>query len=108
MFSKTPFSKFELGSYLLLAAGVLGDHLSTGIVLAKSNIRETNPIALGLMQNGLWLYTDLILILGSVLLTYYMIRTLKNPVNKYLLLYPMLVGVIRLVVTFWNFSLLVV
>jgi len=108
MFSKIPFSKLELGSYLLLTAGVVGDHLSTGIVLAKSNIRETNPIALGLMQNGLWLYADLILILGSILITYYVVRALKNPINKYLLLYPMLVGAIRLVVTFWNFSLLFV
>lgn len=107
-FSNAPVSRFEIASYLLLTAGVFGDHLSTGIALTKSNIRETNPIALGLMQGGLWLYADLILISGIVLLTYFMTRAVKNPAIRYMLLCPMMVGVIRLAVTFWNLSLLFV
>jgi hypothetical protein len=107
MLSKTPPSRFEIGAYLILVAGVAGDHLSTGLALARENIYESNPMALMLMQKGLWVPTDVALILISVGATYVFLRILKKPIAKYMLIYPALAGLIRLVVTMWNFSLLI-
>jgi len=107
MFSNTPLSRFEVGAYLILVAGVVGDHLSTGLALARPNIYETNPVALNLMQNNLWVPTDIALILVSVLITYVLMRVMSKPVAKYVMVYPALAGAIRLAVTFWNFSLIV-
>ena len=107
MLSRTPPSRFEIGAYLILIAGVAGDHFSTGLALARENIYESNPVALILMQKGLWVPTDLALILISVGATYIFLRVLKKPIAKYMLIYPALAGLIRLVVTMWNFSLLI-
>jgi len=107
MASLTSVSRFEMGAYLLLVAGVAGDHLSTGLALARENIYETNPIALSLMNNGLWLPTDVALILVSIVASYIFMRVLKKPFSNYVLVYPALAGAIRLLVTVWNLSLLV-
>jgi len=106
MISNLPLSRFEFSAYLLLIAGVIGDHVSTGIALARENIYESNPVALGLMQDGLWLPVDLILILFTVLTPYLLIRILKKDVTRYFLLPPLVAGLIRLLVTFWNLSIL--
>ncbi len=107
MLSQTPVSRFEIGAYLLLVAGVVGDHFSTGLALTRQNIYETNPIALNLMNAGLWLPIDVALILMSVAASYVILRVLKKPIANYILVYPALAGVIRLIVTVWNLSLLV-
>jgi len=107
MFSNTPLSRFEVGAYLLLVAGVAGGHLTTGLALAKPNIYETNPVALSLMQRSLWVPTDVALILVSVLATYVFMRVMNKPIAKYVMVYPALAGAIRLAVSLWNFSLLV-
>jgi hypothetical protein len=107
MASLTPVTRFEVGAYLLLVAGVVGDHFSTGLALARANVYETNPIALSLMKSGLWLPTDVALILMSVVASYIFLRVLKKPLANYVLIYPALAGAIRLVVTVWNLSLLV-
>ncbi len=107
MFQNTPISRFEVGAYLILVAGVAGDHISTGLALTRENIYETNSFALSLMQKGLWGSTDVALILLSVGASYIFLRALNKPFAKYILIYPALAGLIRLAVTFWNFSLLI-
>jgi len=107
MLSRTPLSRFEVGAYLMLVAGVVGDHISTGYALARENINEANPFALSLMSRGLWVPTDVALIIFSVAATYLLLRVIKNPIAKYMLVYPSLAGLIRLVVTMWNVSLII-
>ena len=99
-------SKFEVGAYILLIIGALGDHLSTNFALARDNIKEANPFALSLMEKDMWVQTDLIMIIVSVITTYLIIRTIKNPFAKYMLIYPSFAGLFRLAVTIWNISLL--
>ena len=86
---------------------MVGDHLSTGLALARPNIYETNPVALNLMQRSLWVPTDVALVLVSILATYVLMRVMNKSVVKYVMVYPALAGAIRLAVTFWNFSLIV-
>lgn len=106
MISTTPLSRFEVGTYLLLVAGVVGDHLSTGTALTRENIYETNPFALTIMKNGLWAQTDVALIIIIVALTYLLLRMIKNPIAKYMLICPSLAGIIRLAVTISNITLM--
>jgi hypothetical protein len=107
MFSRTPLTRLEVGAYLLLVVGVAGDHLSTTVGLARKNLIESNPIALSLMQSGLWTNTDVALIFVTIAMTYFLLRIRENPVAKYMLIYPSLAGLIRLVVTLSNLTLII-
>lgn len=107
MLNQTPLSRFEISAYIMLVIGVIGDHFSTGIALTRENIYESNSIVLRFMQNGLWVPIDVTLIVFSVLSTYFLIRVLKKPLAQYLLIFPVLTGLIRLLVTFWNISLII-
>jgi hypothetical protein len=106
MFSRTPLVKFEVSAYLLLVAGVVGDHLSTAVGLNRENVYESNPFAAILMKNGLWVTTDIALIVITVAMTYCLLRMKENPIAKYMLIYPSLAGLIRLGVMFSNISLI--
>jgi|GEM_PF-2944897 hypothetical protein len=107
MLSRVPPSKVEVLAYITMVLGVFGDHLSTGIALSRQNLMETNQLALSLMQKGLWLQTDAFLILISIAVTFTSIRIVKNPSAKLILIFPFLIGLVRLAVTFWNVSLLI-
>jgi hypothetical protein len=107
MINRVPLSRFEFSAYLFLITGVIGDHLTTGIALTHENIYESNQVALNLMQNGLWVPLDAILILISILIPYILIRVLKQDVAQYLLIPPLFAGLIRLIVTFWNLSIMI-
>jgi hypothetical protein len=107
MINRVPLSRFEFSAYLFLITGVIGDHLTTGIALTRENIYESNQVALNLMQNGLWVPLDAILILISILIPYILIRVLKQDVAQYLLIPPLFAGLIRLIVTFWNLSIMI-
>lgn len=107
MINRVPLSRFEFIAYLFLIAGVIGDHLTTGIALTRESIYESNQVALKLMQNGLWVPIDAILILISIIIPYILIRVLKKDVAQYLLIPPLFAGLIRLVVTFWNLSIMI-
>jgi hypothetical protein len=98
--------KIEVISYILLMLGVLGDHISTNIGLSRSYIRESNPIALNLMNQGLWIQTDLLLIVVIIVTVYTVTRVLKSSTSKIIFLLPAISGLFRLGVTIWNFSLL--
>jgi len=107
MLSRVTPSKVEVFAYVTLLIGFLSDHLSTGIALSKENIIESNPVALSLMQKGIWLQTDLFLILVSVIATFMSLRIVKNPLAKTILVFPFVVGLFRFVVTLWNVSLFI-
>ncbi len=107
MMGRAPLSRFEAGAYIILIAGVVGDHLSTSITLTRESIYEANPLALLAMQSGLWIQIDIALIISIVGLTYYIQRSMKNPTLKYLLICPTLAGLVRLMVTISNLSLIV-
>lgn len=107
MMARAPLSHFELGAYLILVAGVVGDHISTGLALARDGIYESNPFAKTLMQNGLWGMADVALIILIIGASYLFLRVLNKSFAKYVLLFPALSGLIRIVVTLWNFSLII-
>ena len=90
----------------MLIVGTLGDHVSTVIALTKPYIYESNPFTVWLMERGLWLSVDIVLVAAGIAIPYLIIRLTKKNQFKALLVYPFLHGLIRLGACFWNFSLI--
>jgi len=107
MLSRAPLTRAEVFAYAMLVLGILGDHLSTSFALRRGNMMEANPMAYTLMQQGLWVQTDIFLIVLSIAATFTSLRVMKSPMVRITLFLPFLVGFIRLAVTFWNFSLII-
>ena len=98
--------RVEAFAYAIMILGVVGDHISTTVGLSRDFVRESNPITLGLMDNGIWIQTDIILIVVSILSVFTLLRVLKNPSSRIILILPVICGLVRLGVTFWNISIL--
>ena len=107
MLPRIPASRFEVLAYFTMILGVLGDHISTSIALSRENYVEANPVALNLMQNGTWIQFDAFLIITSVVATFMLLRTVRNPLIRTVTIFPFIIGLLRLVVTIWNVSLLI-
>lgn len=96
----------ESFSYFMLILGTLGDHVSTIIALTRPYIYESNPFTVWLMERGLWLPFDVVLVAMGIAVPYLIIRLTKRDYFKALLIYPFLHGLIRLGASLWNFSLI--
>ena len=98
--------RLEALAYILLVAGILGDHLSTVIALARPYIYEANPLTVLLMARGLWLPFDLGLMIVGIAVPYLLIRLTRHPSFRALLAYPLVYGAIRLGACLWNVRLI--
>jgi len=97
----------ESFSYFMLILGTLGDHVSTVIALTRPYIYESNPFTVWLMERGLWLPFDVVLVAVGIAVPYLIIRITKRGYFKALLVYPLLHGLIRLGASLWNFGLII-
>lgn len=97
--------RFGTVACLLLILGVLSDWISTTMGL-NAGLSESNLFASSLMEMGLWIPADLILAFFCILVPYACNRYVKNGDNRALYAFPLLAGLVRLVASLWNLSLL--
>lgn len=96
----------ETLSYFILVSGVLGDHISTGMVLSTPGLYEANSRVALLISMGLWAPLDTLFVILGLLIPYISIRASRSPFLRGLLAYPLVHGGIRLGATLWNLILL--
>lgn len=93
-------------AYLLLIAGVIGDQISTRIVLTRPWIYESNPTTVELMRLGLWLPFDLFLLVATIATSSLFIRRSKFEGRWAVLTFSAVIGIVRFIAAVWNLSLL--
>jgi hypothetical protein len=93
----------EVFACLLLVIGVLGDHLSTMMVLSKPSTYEANPIVASLMEEGLWLPLDAVMMAAGLVIPQLLMRIERR--FRILFLYPLIHGLLRLSMALWNLHL---
>jgi hypothetical protein len=98
--------RFGAVACLLLTLGVLSDWISTTIGL-NAGLIEGNFLAASLMEAGLWMPTDLLMAVLCMLVPYAGNKLTKNGAAKALYMFPLIAGVVRIVVSLWNLSLLI-
>lgn len=87
---------YEKLAYEIVIFGVMVDQMTTRIALLYPWMIETNPNALMLMGQGLWLYMDLFLLASAIIMPAVIIRFLSFEGRRVVLLYPFLFGILRL------------
>ena len=96
----------ELLSYCILTLGTLGDYISTHIGLTYPNLRETNPITIQHLANGMWLPVNLVTIMLGIAMPFLIIRFSKED-YRCMLSFPIVYGIVRLSACIWNISLII-
>lgn len=96
---------FERIAYITLVAGVVGDQISTRLALTNPCNYETNGVAVMLMQTGLWLPLDALLVLASIAIPTIILRRWSFNGRWAVLVFPFLLGLCRLAAAIWNIHL---
>jgi len=97
----------ELLSYCILTLGTLGDYISTHIGLTCPNLRETNPITIQHIANGMWLPVNLVIVMLGIAVPFLIIRFSKEDYHGCILSFPVVHGIVRLFACIWNISLMI-
>lgn len=92
--------------FSLYGFGILLDHITTNIGLNVFKIEESNIITFFLIENGLWMYVDLILFIFVILLLRFFSDKLTARSNMVVLIFPFLSGLIRMIAGIWNMVIL--
>jgi len=86
--------------------GILLDHITTNIGLNVFKVEEINIITFFLIENGLWMYVDLILFVFVISLLRFFSDKLTARNNMVVFIFPFLSGLIRMIVGIWNMVIL--
>lgn len=98
-------SNIEKLSYTFLTIGFSLDHVTTYIGLNICGIFESNYIVSSLMKFGLWFYIDSLLCLSLIYITRLFIK--KYIEYKFIICFPLISGLIRLLAGFINLTLII-
>ena len=101
-----PFSIFVKCSYLLSFIGVLLDQFSTRFGLKNPNIIEMNTYAIIMMDYGIWIIIDLLVVIITILLTHSIIKFWNFKYRQIIALFPFTFGVLKLLTGLSNISLI--
>ena len=80
---------------IIYLIGITLDHLTTKIGVSVFGLKESNALTGFLIENGLWVYVDIILFL-SIIAIINLISDRMATSNKALLFFPLLSGFTRM------------
>lgn len=95
-----------MAAYLLLLLGALGDWVSTTKGLSAGLV-EGNTLAASLMESGLWIPADLMMVGVCIIVPYLVNRLVKSRAAKILYMFPLVAGFFKVAVSLWNISLII-
>ena len=101
---KHPSSEFV--SYLFAIIGVFGDQMTTRLSIMRYNIIEFNPLTRMLIEQNIWLVSDMLILVLLIGITHILVRKENIKSSSIMLTYPLILGVFRLVATIWNLQFL--
>ena len=96
----------EFASYLFLLLGVTIDQISTKVGISSYNLFEFNLISARLIELGVWGYTDTFICIMFIAITFLSYRLILEEKQKIVFAFPLITGIIRLLVGILNFTLL--
>ena len=99
-------NRVEYSSYFIYLLGIFLDHVTTKIGVSNPHLMEANAVTNFLMQRGLWLTTNLLIFLVTMLLISYVLK--KGDIgHSYLVLAsPTICGLVRIFIGIHNFILI--
>jgi hypothetical protein len=103
---KNDISITEFFSYVIMVFGVLMDHVTTYLGL-KHGMFESNFLVEYFLGSGAWIFLDAVLIVGVVATSYVVARASDGGRLDLVLIFPLLLGVVRLAAGIWNLNIIV-
>ena len=97
----------QKSAFLTLFIGALGDWISTKIGLSLG-LTEGNRLAAFLMSRGAWIQFDIILISICFLVPFLVSNFTEKKAPRSLFLFPLIAGLLKLLVSIWNMSIILI
>lgn len=92
--------------FIIYSVGVILDHLTTNIGVNVFGLKETNILTFFLIENGLWVYVDILLFISVISIISLLWDRLTTRSNNFILVFPLLSGFVRMIVGMWNMVIL--
>jgi uncharacterized membrane protein len=102
-----PSDSIQNLAFFTLIFGALSDWVSTEIGLSLGMV-EGNTIAAFLMSQNKWIEVDAILIFVCFIVPFLVSRFSEEKTPKNLFLFPLVAGLLKLGVSLWNISLILI
>ena len=98
------FDKLKYATFSFYSLSIVIDHITTNIGISNGLV-ESNTVTHYLIEAGLWSFFDLAICMCLVLATHIFIVYTRSE-YKFVLFFPLITGVIRLLAGMWNISLI--
>ena len=108
IYGKISNSSSEHISYLVSIFGVVGDQITTRLSLNRPYIIESNPLTRMLIEHNVWLVFDVFMLALLMGLSSSFVRKVREPSARMILVFPLFLGVFRLVAAIWNLQFLLI
>ena len=102
---KTGISITEFFSYIIMVFGVFLDHVATYQGLSQG-LFESNVLVKYCLDAGVWILLDVTLVTGVVVTSYIVARASNGGRLNLVLIFPLLLGIIRLAAGIWNLNII--
>ena len=100
-----PTDNIQRTTFFTLMIGALGDWISTRVGLSLG-LAEGNRLAAYLMSRGAWIQFDIFIISVCFLIPLLVNYVSNKNAPKALFLFPLMAGILKLLVSVWNISLI--